>query len=110
MGPLLDSLDALRGQLADGLNYGTYLQEVRQLKSSYQRIPVERLGPGCVIAVGAPTEQALNGYLAAANVWGGCLETAGCTSESIAPRLSVMWRAAARPVSIAFHGLSAQHQ
>ncbi|MEX2108921.1 MAG: hypothetical protein WD827_08555 [Solirubrobacterales bacterium] len=100
----LDSLDALRGRLVAGLSYGMYLDEVREIRAGYDKIPFDRLMFDCVAAVGTPSEQAFDQYIKAANLWGECLEEVGCTSYSVAPKLQYRWRIASSLLSEAHVG------
>lgn len=105
MRPLVSSLDALRKQLAVGLNYEDYLSEVRRLKAVYDEIPVQQLPIGCLTTVGTPAERALNRYREAANTWGDCLTQASCDAEAVEPELQRRWAFAASLLSTAQEGL-----
>lgn len=105
MKPLVSSLDALRKQLAVGLNYEDYLGEVRRLKAVYDEVPVQQLPIGCLTTVGAPAERALNRYREAANTWGDCLTQASCDAEAVEPELQRRWELAASLLSTAQEGL-----
>jgi hypothetical protein len=94
----VNSLDALRRQLAVGLAYDDYVARVKDLRASYEEIPVDRLTFDC-LASGTPAEQALNKHIDAANAWGECLADAACTTETIEPVLQRKWRIASRYVS-----------
>jgi hypothetical protein len=102
---LLDSMDELRGKLAVGLSYGAYLHEVKAVQAAYDRVPVDRLGLGCLVKVGTPAERALNRYIAAVNAWGDCLTLASCDSESVEPKLQRKWALASARLSSAQKGL-----
>lgn len=103
--PLVSSLDALRKQLAVGLNYEDYLSEVSGLKAVYDEVPVERLAIGCLTTVGTPAERALNRYREAANTWGDCLTEASCDAAAVEPKLQRRWALAASLLSTAGEGL-----
>jgi hypothetical protein len=105
MRSLVASLDALRKQLAVGLNYEDYLSEVERLKAVYDEVPVERLAIGCLTTVGAPAERALNRYREAANTWGDCLTRASCDAGAVEPKLQRRWALAASLLSTAQEGL-----
>lgn len=94
----VDSLDALRRQLAVGLAYADYVSRVRNLRASYEKIPIDRLTFDC-LATGRPAERALNKHIDAANAWGECLADAACTTETIEPVLQRKWRIASRHLS-----------
>jgi hypothetical protein len=100
----LDSLDALRSRLVGGLSYGMYIDEVRQIRDGYDRIPIDRLMFDCTVAVATPSEKAFDQYIKAANLWGECLEEVGCTSYSVEPRLQYRWRIASHLLSEAHIG------
>jgi hypothetical protein len=102
--PLLASLDALREDLAVGLSYDGYMRELRGVRGAHRRIRAGRLQIGCLIAAGAPAERALNRYIEAANVWGGCLATAACEIASIERRLQRRWARASDLLSAAQAG------
>jgi hypothetical protein len=97
----LNSLDALRRQLAVGLSYEQYTVRIKALRASYGEVPVERLEIGCLAAAGTPGESALNKYIDAANAWGECLADAACTTAAIEPVLQRRWRMASRFLSAA---------
>jgi hypothetical protein len=103
----LGHLDALRSEVAVGLTYDAYLDEVRALKSSYAEVPVERLGVACLIAVGTPAERALNLYIEATNAWGDCLSVATCDLGSVEPELQRRWRQGSDRLSAAQRALRA---
>jgi hypothetical protein len=102
---LLNSMDDLRGKLAVGLSYGAYLHEVKAAQAAYDGVPVDRLELACLVKTGTPAERALNGYIAAANIWGDCLTSASCDSESVEPKLQRRWVLAADHLSSAQKGL-----
>jgi hypothetical protein len=91
LGGFLDALDSLRHQLAVGLSYHPYAARVHSLKKAYKELPVDHLSIDCLVAAGTPSEKALNLYIEAANTWGECLSTAGCTSVSIESKLQQQW-------------------
>ena len=105
LGDFVDALDSLRRQLAVGLTYAEHLDEVRRLRRVYRDVPVEQLGVGCMVAAGAPGEQAFNLYIDAVNAWGECLATAGCETESVEPELQRGWERASERLSAAQAGL-----
>lgn len=105
LGAFVDALDSLRRQLAVGLTYAEYLDEVRRLRRVYRDVPVEQLGVGCMVAIGTPGEQAFNLYIEAVNAWGECLATAGCETESVEPELQRGWELASERLSAAQAGL-----
>jgi hypothetical protein len=98
----LDSLDTLRGQLAVGLSYEAYVDEVRRIRKRYDGLPVDRLTIDCLIAVGTPSEKALDGYIEAVNLWGECLADVSCPAGSVEPKLQHKWQ-------VASHWLSEAH-
>lgn len=105
LGSFVDSLETLRRRLATGLTYAQYSGHVEDLRSAYAAIPVARLTPTCLIAVGTPSERALDVYLEAANAWGECLAEAGCTAADVEATLQSEWRGALRPLAKARAGL-----
>jgi hypothetical protein len=103
--PFLGSMDALREDLAVGLSYEGYLDELEGVRDAYDRIRAGRLPVGCLLAAAGPGEQALNRYMDAANVWGNCLATAACETESVEPELQRRWAFASDLLSSAQSGL-----
>jgi hypothetical protein len=101
VGGFLDSMNALRGKLEVGLSYEDYIAEVGRVRAAYDRLPTAPLELDCLIEAGTPGEKAFNEYIAAANVWGGCLAEAGCGAASIEGRLQSEWRVASRFLSAA---------
>jgi hypothetical protein len=99
------SLDALRDQLAVGLTYDQYLENVERLRSAYGQIPVDRASAGCALGVGAPAERALNQHIEAANAWGNCLADASCEIASVEPEIKRRWELASVAVSNAEEAL-----
>jgi len=99
LGAFVASLDALRSQLAVGLAYRQYVGRVKELRASYDAIPVDRLTLDCLTAAGTAGERALNEHVDAANAWGRCLADAACTTASIEPVLQRRWRIASHYLS-----------
>jgi hypothetical protein len=100
-------MDSLRRRLAVGLTYDQYVAEVRGIRSTYEKIPTDRVEIDCLSAVGTPAEKAFNRYIEAANDWGECVSEAGCSSETVEPVLQRGWRIASHFISEADDGLSA---
>lgn len=107
LGSFVASMDSLRRRLAVGVTYNQYVAEVRGIRSTYRKIPIERVEIDCVAAVGTPAEQAFNRYIEAANDWGECVSEAGCSSETVEPVLQRRWRIASHFLSEADDGLNA---
>ncbi len=107
LGSFVSSMDSLRRRLAVGVTYDQYVAEVRGIRSTYKKIPIERVEIDCLSAVGTPAEQAFNRYIQAANNWGGCVSEAGCSSETVEPVLQRRWRIASHFLSEADDGLNA---
>lgn len=103
--PFLSSMDALRRNLVVGLTYEGYLDELREVRGAYDPIRAGRLAVGCLLAAAGPGERALNRYIDAANIWGDCLTTAACETESIEPGLRRRWTLASDLLSSAQSGL-----
>lgn len=93
------SLDGLRRRLAVGLSYEQYAAAIDDLRTAYERIPVDRLALACLATTGTPGEQALNAYIDGANAWGECLADASCTTASVEPVLQRKWRTASHFLS-----------
>lgn len=107
LGSFVASMDSLRRRLAVGLTYDQYVAEVRGIRSTYEKIPIERVEIDCLGAVGTPAEKAFNRYVEAANDWGECVSEAGCSSETVEPVLQRGWRIASHFLSAADEGLNA---
>ena len=107
LGSFVASMDSLRRRLAVGVTYDQYVAEVRGIRSTYKKIPIERVEIDCLDAVGTPSERAFNRYIEAANDWGECVSEAGCSSETVEPVLQRGWRIASHFLSEADEGLSA---
>ncbi len=107
LGSFVASMDSLRRRLAVGLTYDQYVAEVRGIRSTYSKIPIDQVAIDCLAAVGTPGEQAFNRYIEAANDWGDCVSEAGCSSATVEPVLQRRWRIASHFLSGADEGLSA---
>lgn len=107
LGSFVASMDSLRRRLAVGLTYDQYVAEVRGIRSTYEKIPIDRVEIGCLNAVGTPAEQAFNRYIEAANDWGECVSEAGCSSATVEPVLQRRWRLASHLLTGADEGLEA---
>jgi len=105
LGGFVGSMDGLRRRLAVGVTYDQYVAEVRGIRSTYGKIPVERLQIDCLAAVATPGEKAFNRYIEAANDWGECVSELGCGSEEIEPVLQRRWRVASHFLTEAKDGL-----
>jgi len=101
----LGSMDALREDLAVGLSYEGYLDELERVRDAYDRVRAGRLPVGCLLTAAGPGERALNRYIDAANVWGDCLATTACETESIESDLQRRWAFASDLLSSAQSGL-----
>lgn len=102
--PFLGSMDALREDLAVGLSYEGYLDELGEVRDAYDRIHADRIPVDCLLVAASPGERALNRYIDAANTWGDCLATAACETESIEPELQRRWALASDLLSAAQSG------
>jgi hypothetical protein len=107
LGSFVASMDSLRRRLAVGVTFDQYLAEVRGIRSTYRKIPIERIEIDCLDAVGTPAEKAFNRYIEAANDWGNCVSEAGCSSETVEPVLQRHWRIASHFLGEADAGLNA---
>lgn len=88
-------LEHLRRSLVIGVSYEQYVAELGAVRKSYQRVPVGKLDLACVSGPATSAEKSFDGYLAAANAWGDCVEESGCETAALEPRLRREWRAAA---------------
>lgn len=107
LGSFVASMDSLRRRLAVGVTFDQYLAEVRGIRSTYRKIPIDEVEIGCLDSVGTPAEKAFNRYIQAANDWGDCVSEAGCSSETVEPVLQRHWRIASHFLSEADAGLDA---
>jgi hypothetical protein len=107
LGSFVASMDSLRRRLAVGVTYDQYVAEVRGIRSTYGKIPIDRVEIDCLTTVGEPAEKAFNRYIEAANDWGECVSEAGCTSATVEPVLQRRWRIASHFLSEADEGLNA---
>jgi hypothetical protein len=107
LGSFVASMDSLRRRLAVGVTFDQYLAEVRGIRSTYRKIPIERVEINCLDAVGTLAEKAFNRYIEAANSWGDCVSEAGCSSETVEPVLQRRWRIASHFLGEADAGLNA---
>lgn len=107
MGSFVGSMDSLRRRLAVGVTYEQYVDEIHAIRSTYRRIPVQRLEVDCLTAVGTQSEKAFNRYIEAANDWGECIGETGCGSATVEPALQRRWRIASHFLSEAEDGLRA---
>jgi len=107
VGSFVASMDSLRRRLAVGVTFDQYLAEVRGIRSTYRKIPIEKVEIACLGTVGTPAEKAFNRYIEAANDWGECVSEAGCSSETVEPVLQRRWRIASHFLSAADAGLDA---
>jgi hypothetical protein len=96
LGSFVASMDSLRRRLAVGLTYDQYVAEVRGIRSTYRKIPIDRVEIDCLSAVGTPAEKAFNRYIEAANDWGSCVSEVGCSSATVEPVLQRRWRIASQ--------------
>jgi hypothetical protein len=106
LGGFVASMDSLRRRLAVGVTFDQYLAEVHGIRSTYRKIPIDRVEIDCLDTVGAPAEKAFNRYIEAANDWGGCVSEAGCSSETVEPVLQRHWRIASHFLNESDDGLN----
>jgi hypothetical protein len=99
LGSFVEAMAALRRGLARGLNYGEYLHEVQSARRVYHGVRPDRLSVACLLSSGSHAEHALNLYIDAANSWGDCLSTAGCSTTSVEPKLQRSWALASEQLS-----------
>jgi hypothetical protein len=97
------SLDGLRDQLAVGLTYDQYLENVERLQHAYRAIPVAAEPVRCVVGAGVPAERALNQHIEAANAWGDCLAES-CELSSVEPEIKRRWARASVLITDAQEG------
>jgi hypothetical protein len=107
LGSFVASMDSLRRRLAVGVTFDQYVAEVRGIRSTYGKVPYDRVEIDCLSTVGTPAEKAFNRYIEAANDWGECVSEAGCSSETVEPVLQRRWRIASHFLGEAVAGLSA---
>jgi hypothetical protein len=99
------ALDGLRDQLAVGLTYDRYLENVEKLQRAYRQIPVAAETARCVVGAGVPAERALNQHIEAANAWGDCLAES-CELSSVEAEIKRRWARASVLITNAQEGQS----
>lgn len=99
VGGFVHSLGNLRRRLVAGLTYQQYVSEIRAIRSTYDAVPVTKLGLICLTGVAGPAESSFNTYIAAGNDWGKCVGTPGCEAATVEPTLQRRWRRASRELS-----------
>lgn len=110
---LADFLSALReldSRLDVGLTYVEYSAQVGDVNVAYDQIPFDQLGTDCTIEAGVPSEDALNSYAKAVNIWDKCVSDFGCDTDTIDPELQAKWLDASTKLSEAERGLNALAQ
>ena len=105
LGGFVGSMDGLRRRLAVGVTYDQYVAEVRGIRSTYGKIPIDKLQVDCLARVATPGEKAFNRYIEGANDWGECVSELGCGTTEIEPVLQRRWRVASHFLSEAQDGL-----
>lgn len=106
IGGFVGSMDGLRRRLAVGVTYDQYVAEVRGIRSTYGKIPIDKLQVDCLAGVATPGEKAFNRYIEGANDWGECVSELGCGTTEIEPVLQRRWRVASHFLTEAKDGLS----
>ncbi|HEY2479719.1 MAG TPA: hypothetical protein VGI17_13445 [Solirubrobacterales bacterium] len=101
LGEFLGRMDDLRQSLLAGLSYSEYVVRVRAVRAAYEAVPVDRLGVACLAGPAGDAEDAFNQYLRAANAWGECAATAGCSASEVEGRLQRRWRIASKNLDAA---------
>jgi hypothetical protein len=101
LGNFLDRMTDLRQSLLAGLSYDEYVVRVRAIQDAYEAVPVGKLGVSCVTGPAADAEDAFNQYLRAANAWGECAATAGCTASEVEGKLQRRWKIASKSLDTA---------
>lgn len=107
LGSFVGSMDGLRRRLAVGVTYDQYVAEVRGIRSTYGKIPIDELQVDCLSLVATPGEKAFNRYIEGSNDWGECVSELGCGTTEIEPVLQRRWRIASHFLSEAQDGLQA---
>lgn len=107
LGGFVGSMDGLRRRLAVGVTYDQYVAEVRGIRSTYGKIPIDKLQVDCLARVATPGEKAFNRYIEGANDWGECVSEVGCGTTEIEPVLQRRWRVASHFLTEAKDGLQA---
>ncbi len=107
LGPFVQSLQALREQLVDGLSYEAYVEEIDAIRARYDKLPAGKLTLACLSGTATPAEKAFGRYLEAANSWGACIDESGCEAATVEPLLQKRWRGAGHFLDKARAGLRA---
>ncbi len=82
-----------------GVSYEQYVSELGTVRSSYERLPVDKLDLACASGPASSVEESFDGYLAAANAWGNCVSDRGCETSALEPELRRKWRLAAKQLA-----------
>jgi hypothetical protein len=99
-------MDQLRDHLVAGVSYQQYVDELKEVRGAYDSLPVKQLQIDCLRRAGTVAESGFDEYIEAGNVWGDCVEVAGCRSVSIEGKLQRRWRIASKLLSEAEDGLA----
>ncbi len=105
VGTFLGAMALLRERLVAGLSYEQYVAEIKQVRATYDEIPVDEMALRCVSSAGTPGEKAFGKYIEAANAWGECIGESGCDAATVEPVLQKQWRVAAHLLDEAQRGL-----
>jgi hypothetical protein len=104
---LLTALEDLDSRLGGvGVDYEEYGQRVGDVSSAYDQTPIAELEAECLNQVGIHTEEAVNSYIEAGNVWNECFDDIDCTNESIESELQGHWAEATSSIEEANQGLT----
>jgi hypothetical protein len=105
MADFLNALTDLNSQVSGGLAFEEYIQQVGNIRVTYERIHTASVDPACTSAVALPAERALNRYVEAVNIWNNCRGDGGCTDDHVKPQLQAKWIEAASHIDAAETGL-----
>jgi hypothetical protein len=95
----IDSLDRLRGRLVTKIAYAQYVEALKEIRKSYDGLPVGRLPGDCLKGPGALAEETFNMYIKAANTWTRCVTDSACEVATLMPVIEKMWWAAGLSLS-----------
>ncbi len=90
-GGLQRALEEVNSRLSVGLAYDEYSTQVGNARVAYDRVPIGKLDPECLLEVGVHLEDAMNAYVKADDAWNGCIVDFGCATDSIDPELQRRW-------------------
>ena len=94
---LMSAEESLNSHLDIGMNFTDYTNAVGNVRAAYDQTHIPQLDSQCLMA-GVHTENALNDYANAVNIWNNCIGKLGCANDSIKPHLQTDWSKASSEI------------